>query len=558
MNSTRSILLFLAGIALLIVTHFIIDLSDHGKRPVNHRNTLTTIDIENVTQITIARCGEAPTRLKRIDYGWRIVSPFSAAADEKAVKKLLDALRYTSILETMSEKELISIGGDRSDFSLSPPITAVTLSDGEKEETISINAPTPTADGVFAEVSNVEAVFTIPHTILAASDIPAEGFRRRSLFSADPSAIVSFSIRRGKGAAITFTNGENGWGTENAIVSSAKVKTFLSNLTSAEAKEFVWPIGATNEAQSASEALLAAYDLDPESALTVTLKDAAGFESQVSFGKAAGEGLAYARVQNGTAVVTIPAALKESLIDGPSAFGDSRLFQIDMRDITAFTISDGAISHALTRTADSIWVLESPIAANADKTVVEQILAHILALTSADLDDNGVSVSLTPGTKRFSVSRASVLGKARFEDLRSLEALRIDPTLVRRIVRTTLENTSSAVYIRDRRTWVVESPLNDSTIDNDAIQSILAAINPLSAEKIEKLKASEADMATYGLDNPALTISFDQDREDTLRRNLIIGEKSPAGGRYATVGSSDAVFIIAEDIFKKISSPLFK
>ena len=62
-------------------------------------------------------------------------------------------------------------------------------------------------------------------------------------------------------------------------------------------------------------------------------------------------------------------------------------------------------------------------------------------------------------------------------------------------------------------------------------------------------------LAAYGLDRPFLTVAVDQDREDAVRRNILIGERT-AGGRYATVGSSDAVFVISDDAVSRLAAAI--
>lgn len=558
MSSKRSIILLLAGIALMLAAHFAVDCSGRGSRPLERRATLCPGAFDRAKLIVVNRRGEQPLSLQRGASGWRIASPFSAAADPKAVNRLLDALSFTPISYSASESELLSMGRDRRDFSLDAPAVSVTVTGTGFERTVSIGSSTPASDGVYADVSDSDSVFVAPMSVLAAANIPAEGFRQRSLFATEPSAIVSFGVRRGKGEVTTFVHAENGWTSANGIVSSAKVKSFLADLTAAEAEGFVWPVGATNEATTASEALLSAYGLDHESAVTVTLKDAAGAETQVSFGKDAGKGLAYARVQNGTAVVTIPATLKEAADRGPSLFSDSRLFPLDARDVAAFTLTDASSQCALMRTADGAWRLESPVAAPADKTAVDEMLARILALTTADAGNEEITVAISPGTKQVAVSRKSVMGDGRMEDLRSKEAVRIDPALVRRIVRAEKTQTSSVVYDRDRRVWGVENGGEGEEVAEEQVVALLSALNPLKAERIEKLKVSAADLSTYGLDDPTLTLSIDQDREDAVRRNIIIGNQSPGGGRYATVGSSDAVFVISDRVADTLSSSVIR
>ena len=80
-------------------------------------------------------------------------------------------------------------------------------------------------------------------------------------------------------------------------------------------------------------------------------------------------------------------------------------------------------------------------------------------------------------------------------------------------------------------------------------------MNPLVAERVEKLKVSEKDLEAYGLDQPFMTLAVDQDREDAVRRNLMIG--APVDdGRYATIGASDAVFVLSGETVSKLTLPL--
>ena len=48
---------------------------------------------------------------------------------------------------------------------------------------------------------------------------------------------------------------------------------------------------------------------------------------------------------------------------------------------------------------------------------------------------------------------------------------------------------------------------------------------------------------------------IDQDVEKDMRRNIMIGDKVD-GGYYATVGSSGAVFILANEVVSRITAPI--
>ena len=554
MSNRRSILMLLAGIVLLVAAHFAIDCSSGGVAATARRNALLA-DSESASRIKIVRGGEAPTVIVRTNDVWRLISPFSGSADDQVVKRLLDALSFVPVTDAQTDAELLKMGRERADFSIGASVLSVAVADADGEETVTFGMPTPNSDGVYASVSGVDAVFIVPPEVKAAVDLPADGFRRRSLFLAGPTTVTSIDVRRGKGGMISFERDGDGWKTDGGQASSVKVKSFLSDLTAAEAVGFVWPVGDTNETAVASASLLAGYGLDPESSVTVTLKTVDGADAQASFGKDAGDGLVYALAQNGGAVVTVPAALKDAVAQESSLFVDSRLFPVEARSVAAFAVSDGDVSYALTRDGEGAWRLDSPISAPADKTSVEALLARLLALSPSDADDTGVLVSMSSDAKPVAVSRKSALGDERLDQLRSKDVVKVDPAIVKRLVRTLGGKTVAVAYARDRRVWDVETEGLSGSVDDKAVGAVLEALNPLVAERVEKLKVSEADLAAYGLDSPFMTLAVDQAREDAVRRNLILG--APVGdGRYATVGASDAVFVLSGDTVSKLALPL--
>ena len=204
-------------------------------------------------------------------------------------------------------------------------------------------------------------------------------------------------------------------------------------------------------------------------------------------------------------------------------------------------------------------MLESPVVAKADDAVADEVLSRILSLSSSDIASagEGVSVSIGTNAEKSVVSRTGVFGSRSPEDFRSGEILRIDPAHVRRIVRITgnVADTVAVVYDRERKAWNVEGGAADVRAEHKGIESVLSAINPLVASRIEKLKVPAADLDDYGLDAPFLTVAVDQDVDDAVRRNIIIGKKTK-GGRFATIGSSDAVFVMGEEQVNRLSAAI--
>lgn len=549
MTNRRMILWLLAGILVLSGANFMLARNVSHKAALIQRSSLLSVPDEAVSGIVMLRKGVMETRLRHVSE-WRITDPFEGSADESVVLRLLDALEYTPVSDAFSDKELLKLGGrTRADFDLAPPRLSVCVRFGDRERRIGFGSFTPSKAEVYACVDGLPAVFVVPSNMLAAVDLPTESFRRRTLFGSGEESVAAFDVKRGS-EFLRFRKDGDVWTMvqpTEATASAARIKKLLADVHSARAVDFVWPVGSSNEVSDASVALLSGYGLDPENAVTITLKGVDGTERRISFGSEASDGLVYALVHNGTAIVTVDRSLKEQASLGNAAFADTRLFPFEPAQVAGLSISDGGVSCLLAKQEDGSWRMDSPVSAEADAAAVESLLSAVLALRSADADEDGVEVGVSPDARTAKVSRRSLGVAFRLEDLRSLDIQKIDPATVRRlsVTGTDTNSTTSVVYDRDRRAWNVESSPKKGTVDEKAVERVLKAVYPLRAERIVKLKVTAGDLSAYGLDNPRLTVAIDLSREDSTRRNILVGDRTN-GGRFATVGASDAVFVLPD------------
>ena len=552
------VLLILAGVLLALNIAF---RNGFGEVKASDQANLVAT-VEGLCDIRLERRGSPAVEMKRTDRVWKIVAPYRGSVDEQVMMRFLDTLAMSPITDRLYDSSLLKLGRTRADFSLAePPLRLVlTFQNGERVR-IGFGAATPLPGGVYASIDGSSSIFIVSTNVLATVDVGAEKFRRRALFTFGPDEVSSFAIKRQSETPIEFLRGADGWRIRNATVSSAKVVEFLSSITSAEAQSFVWPVGASNETEHASAALLAGYGLDPDSAVTVVLKDAGGADRRVSFGKESGEGGVYALIHGGAAIVTVPTELKGLAEQKEGVFTDSRLFPVEARSVESFSVADQSVQYAFAREKNGGWRIESPIVAAADADAAAALLSRILTLSASDVvpPDGGVVVSISTNTEKMVVSRDRVFGSLTTEDLRSKEIVRIDPTQVRRIVRTAekANGSVSVVYDRERKAWNVEKGAVGGVASPDGVEAVLSAINPLVALRVERLKVAAADLAVYGLDQPFLTVAIDQDAEEAVRRNVIIGKRTK-GGRFATIGASDAVFVIGEDSFNSLSADIIE
>ncbi len=113
----------------------------------------------------------------------------------------------------------------------------------------------------------------------------------------------------------------------------------------------------------------------------------------------------------------------------------------------------------------------------------------------------------------------------------------------------------SVVFDRDLRSWKVESSESGGMVVSEAVAGVLAAISPLRAEWIVKLKVTAADLRGYGLETPKWTVAVDQSREGSVRRNILVGDQAQ-GGWFATIGGADAVFVLSDAVVGALTAPL--
>ena len=558
MTNLRSIFTLLILLSLLVGVNLVLRYGAR-ERKATGRQTLVE-DLDGVCRITLERKEQVSATLERHELKWRLVKPYVGSVDDQVVMRFVDVLSTTPITDVIGDSALLKLGRTRGDFSLDEPSLSIVLefSTGGQER-LDFGSKTPLTNGVYVSVSGTDSVFVVPVDLMDTIDVKAEQFRRRSVFTIGANSVAAFGIKRRAEPVLEFTRADAGWRVKGGQASSQKVSDFLAKVTAATAESFVWPVGASNETEHASAALLVGYGLDPDAAVTVTLKGVDGLDRRISFGKEVSDGRVYALVHGGAAIVTLPIELKTLADQDADSFADLRLFPSDSRSVVSFSILDRDVLYAFVREKDGNWALESPVVARANDDAVNVLLARILSLSVSDGASAGdsVAIALSTSAKKTVVSRASVFEGMKPEELRSKEIMRINPTLVKRIVRIGGREAkpASVVYNRESKGWNLENGGADAVPDLKGIEAVLSAINPLPALRVEKLKVSAADLDDYGLDSPFLTVAIDQEAGEAVRRNVIIGKKTK-GGRFATIGSSDAVFVLDEREVMLLSSDI--
>lgn len=563
MKNRRAIFYMVLALLVVVGAHVLLSFKGGTGTALVQRMNLLDRQFVSATRVDLERLGKPEITIEKKGE-WRMVAPYSASVDERTIARLIDTLVFGEIDDRTTDQELLRLGHSRRDYGLDEEsalrLTATIETPSLKfSQTILIGSQA--SAGVYAAVEGEDAVYIVPTNVVAAVDMPPEGFRQRSVFPLWADAVVAFDVKDGAGSFLRFVRDGEAWTMRSPArvnANAAKIRKLLDDLSAAEAVDFMWPVGAKDESPIATASLLAGYGLDPDTAVTLTLKCSDGTDRQISFGKNARDGLVYALVQNAEAIVTVDGALRDQAIAGTSEYTDSRLFTMERSAISRLSVSDGETNYLLSRGEDGSWRLDAPLSAPTDPVGVNRLLDSLLALKTADLAHDGITVGVSTSSAPITVSREA-LGHLRLEDLRSREIMRIDSANVKRIVVTPRGGKpTSVVNDKDRRVWNVEQSPQQGAADADAIDAILQALDPLEAQSIVLIKVSAADLRKYGLETPSFSVAIDQDREDAVRRNLLIGAPAPTGGAFATLGSTDAVFILDSSIVSRLEKPLVK
>ncbi len=564
--SNRKIIRFLVlGILVLLGVHFFLSFRGVGNTFLPRQTLLDMPARRNaISRIVIARSDASVFVLdSAIGDSWCITRPYTALADNRAVMRLQDALMLSPIHSVYREQELLDFGRTRDDYGLDEPRVRVTVSVGDEERVIAFGTTTATGDGVFATREGDASIYVVAKDVFEAVNVPADGFRLRAICPRGVASVDGFLLKRA-GSVSSFRLRDGAWsksrvGEDGAgePASVTNVRDLFARLATAQVVDFVWPTGAVNEPELATAPLLAQYGLDAESSVTLTLqRPNLTDRDQISFGKPATNGLVYALIQNGRAIATVDGELSEFV--SSTDFADPRLFPFEEPVITRFTVGDEMVTCRLSKGMDGGWSLEEPVSAPADRTKVEELLSRLLTLAVSNRVEKGIAVSVqTNGTTEI-VARDALLGDFSLPDLRSLDILSISASDIRRVTLTpsSAEKPTSVVYDKDLLCWKIEASDKSGVVSVPAVEKLLEALNPLTAEKIVLLKAATADLRRYGLEEPRYTLSVDPVQGGNLRRVLLIG-KAAQGGRFATlVGASESVFILSDETVARLTAPL--
>lgn len=553
MSNSRYIFYLSIAIVLTIAVHMLLDWSSDFSPSEAFKVTILNSE-SKIKAITIKNYDKLAVSLAKTESTWTVMDPMPGKADEREILKLLDVLTIVPFVESISDGELLRLGRTAKDFDLETPRLSVvcTLDTGEKE--LCFGSSTPSGDGVYAEIKGEPFVYVLNRDVYELFARKADKFRAHRLIVETPDHVRMLDIKLGSVSLGSFSKKGDFWLFDNGMrTSNAKVLELVSSICHLEAKDFVWPIDIASSMAEIPQSVLSGYGLDGDGTIKIAIGGNDGRETRFAIGKETDDGKVYALTDLGRSIVTIDGKIKAKLLSVSETLVDNRIFPYEIDQITSVRIRDNDEEYLLKKGVDRIWRFESPISAEIDASYMMAFLTSLTSFTHEDAVAGGVEVAVNEEGDSAELSKMLMFKNGGLEDLRSREIIRVSSDTIKRIVvdGAAVDVPMSVVYDPSRRLWSAERPMGGAIVNEEAIKSILGVFEPLVAEKVVKLHPEPLDLRDYGLENPYLIVSIDRSQFDVPRKNLLIGNETE-GGRYATIGVSDAIFILPASILERL------
>ena len=498
---------------------------------------LSSLDVRQVVRVDIGRRTSGgdleKVSIVRIDGRWRIESPIAAEADETAVKRLTSAIVFAESKHGLSEADMAALGRSLRDFGLAAPRCIVSVSDGMTCETFSVGRTVAAGNEVYVRRAGSKGVFTVPVKVAEELMRPLVEFRRRRLFVFQPSEVVGLGLKVAGEPLTRLAKDDGQWRISNPMDAPADrkaVESLIEGLCSARIADYAEDDGA-------------ARGLGEDEGFAVSLRDTFGVVEKVVFGAADGADSVWAMTSEG-AVVRVASDLLERCRNGRKELEDTRIFPVDASQVVSFSVSEGFPAYVVSRQSVSgPWSMVSPVDALADAKVAGGLLEKVLSLRGADIVPEGSEGALIVSVGTIStnfnarcVSGDSVAGGVKLADL-------LDKTMIR----------CSRERIRNIPVKTAAGDAWNAKMSEDVMALLDSGI---VAERVETTVLRSEDFVRCGFNLPAYTISFELNDDVSSLRRMLIGAATPEGGRYATIGGLDAVFVLPASVVSILAKPM--
>jgi hypothetical protein len=563
---------------------------------------LWRVSADDITTITVTKEGHDEYRLSRRDKEWQINGPFEAPAMGATIRTMTQELASPRsekcFAHSAKDKELEKYGLDKPHLRVT-----ITIKDGDKtkDHTLLVGKPADQpASARYAKLGDGEAIYTVPDKLLAATDHAALDLLDKKLLALDAKDINSIKSNAG-GVATKLQRQEKGW----KVVESPAGQPYDADVQTVSSLVSVWTnLTAQRFAAYGPKADFAKFGLD-KPAWTVTVGSTANGKSaghSLTFGKPVenSAGDRYARLDNGTGIVVLPASTVKELERTYLDFVDRTLLKFDPATGSGLVRKQGAETLELVKKDDN-WRILKPADLQADDKTMQGLFEQmstlraekVVAYPAKDVQQYGLDQPLAvvklqlmaadgkPSEKVLKIGKESgdpnqaqasahfvqvegspvvcvlsgniarqlLAGPIAYRDRNLARFADADKAILKRGPR-------EATFTKVDGTWKLTAPL-DAEAEHADMDDFVNVLARLRADELvsDKAKPTPDDLKPYGLDKPAAQWRFLSGDKEVL--GLILGRHpdSKSGGKdnrcWAKLTNNDLVFLLDPQTTKR-------
>ena len=343
MKKNTLILLLLAAAIGVVVYYLEIKPGKPRDEKPDESKPAFTFKREDISSLSITRGGQTVT-VEDKDGKWTITQPLTAQANQSAVDSLASSLTSAKV-----ERNLSPSPDEMKSFGLEEPAVTVEikLNSGDTK-TLKLGGKDFSGLSAYAQIGDSNEVLLVPASVLTSSDKSLNDLRDKAILGASQFDIKSITLTNENGQIALAKDGGD-WVLKKpfeAGVESTEMNSFLSEVTSAEAEEFVSETGDD----------LAKYGLDkPNITLTAQLND--GSERTIAAGVK--DDNHYAKASSKAQVFKISSSLYDKLNIKPTELRNKEIFKLDRDNLSKIEIKNPNVKVVAEKSGDK-WVIKEP------------------------------------------------------------------------------------------------------------------------------------------------------------------------------------------------------
>ena len=565
--SFKKTLIFLAILLALGGYYYVVEVKMAAKKQEAETadKRLFSVKKDDITTLTLKRT-DGEIVLKKGETGWQMEQPVAAATDGAEVDRLL-----TAFVEAQRDKVIADKTDNLEEFGLNAPEFVITATNAANASfSAALGKETPTMSGFYVKVGDAPEIVSIDNLTQANLSKTAYDLRDKTILAFDPTLIkkATFTLPAtdaAPAATVELTQENAVWNItapQPFTADTEKINAILSQIKSAKIKEFVTET-PTN---------LTEYGLDaPLKSLALTIGEDPTPQTLLIGKRNDENGGVYAQHAATGNVFLIPSTIDDEFPKALNDLRDKALVRFENADIQKIEIKTLAETVTLQRESADAWKIVVPeeFPANADKVnVLLNDAKNAKASTFVDaatdpamfgFERPNVMVSFWKNEEESPLQL--VVGNPDVENtglyVRAGETIALaDPGILSQLRQSAfvLRNKTIASFKADEvasfditypdGSIAVEKSGDDWKANNEETQAF--KINNLlydlaALEFAEEPIASAADLAQYGLNAPAATVTLRNAKREELV-TFLFGKQ--ADKLFVKTAAADAVYPI--------------